>query len=171
MAPGVTFLRRHTLNSLKPLTPPNIQLHGSLCDTPPHKHSRSVRGCSKHTSRRLEAAQMQQRCGAAESLCSETLMSAAVRQQLIVMLISKLLPPSLHSFSSSFVLSLSLSLRHSPALPSTLQLFLSPPLRIPVSPPIRLSPSDSFPLLPSLPLLLLFAFSFIFSFTFALRVV
>lgn len=52
---------------------------------------------------------MQQRCAAAESLCSETLMSAAVRQQLIVMLISKLLPPSLHSFSSSFVLSLSLS--------------------------------------------------------------
>lgn len=99
VAPGVTFLRRHTLNTLKPLTPPNIHLHGSLCDTPPHKHSHSIRGRSKHTSG----------ADAAASLCSETLMSAAVRQQLIVMLISKLLPPSLHSFSSSFVLSLSLS--------------------------------------------------------------
>lgn len=50
VAPGVTFLRRHTLNTLKPLTPPNIHLHGSLCDTPPHKHSHSIRGRSKHTS-------------------------------------------------------------------------------------------------------------------------
>ncbi len=45
-------------------------------------------------------------------------MSTAVRQHLIVMLISELLPPSLHSFSWSFVSSLPLtplSLRHSPS--------------------------------------------------------
>lgn len=45
-----------------------------------------------------------------------TLMSTAVRQQLIVMLISKLLPSSLHSFSSSSVLLNLLPLPHSPPL-------------------------------------------------------
>ncbi len=59
-------------------------------------------------------------------------MSTAVRQQLIVMLISKLLPPSLHSFSSSFVLSLSLcplsllSLCYCLAHPFTLAFLLYP---------------------------------------------
>lgn len=90
---------------------------------------------------------MQQRCGAAESLCSETLMSAAVRQQLIVMLISKLLPPSLHSFSSSFVLSLSLSppsLSSSPLHSAVIS--VSPPSGF-LSHPPSVSPSITSPLL------------------------
>lgn len=59
----------------------------------------------------------------AESL-QRTLTSTAVRQQLIVMLISKLLPPSLHSFSSSSLSSLShcplllLPVCHSPSITS-----------------------------------------------------
>lgn len=60
----------------------------------------------------------QQQCeeGKKKKSLQWTLMSTAVRQQLIVMLICKLLPPSLHTFSSPFVLSLSLFphfLRHS----------------------------------------------------------
>lgn len=69
-------------------------------------------------------------------------MSAAVRQQLIVMLISKLLPPSLHSFSSSFVLSLSLSppsLSSSPLHSAVIS--VSPPQDSCLTPHPSLSPS------------------------------
>lgn len=66
-------------------------------------------------------------------------MSTAVRQQLIVMLISKLLPPSLHSFSSSFVFPLSLSLSTLPPSlsPSPLHSRFPPlfPAVISISPP------------------------------------